>query len=266
MLEGRNLCLNLGGRALLQDVSLTVAPGELTVVLGPNGAGKSSLLSLLSGLRAPSGGEAKLAGQALSRFDAARMASHRALLEQHPATPDGWTCRELIAAGGYACRGVARERLCAAIEQALALTCCQELADTALSRLSGGERQRAQLAKALCQLLLSEQDERYLLLDEPTSALDFAMADGLLAQVRAISRQHRIGALAVVHDLNLAMRHADQVLLLNDGRAAGFGPSQTIMQRERLEAVYGVRLAELTSPDQSIRAFVPLPPAGHAGR
>ncbi|VEB42097.1 Iron(3+)-hydroxamate import ATP-binding protein FhuC [Chromobacterium violaceum] len=85
------------------------------------------------------------------------------------------------------------------------------------------------------------------------------MADALMTRVRTLAHELGIGALAVVHDLNLALRHADRVLLLNDSRVAGCGDNAAMMERERLEAIYGVRLAELTHPEQPWRAFIPMP-------
>ncbi|OHX14578.1 hypothetical protein BI347_14480 [Chromobacterium sphagni] len=259
MLEADHLTLDRNGRRLLTDISLALQPGELLIALGPNGAGKSSLLKLLSGLWQPDSGEIHLAGQALRAMPAAGLASWRAVVEQHPVTPAGWVGEELVAAGAYRYAGAHASQIRQAIGQALELTGGQPLARRPLAELSGGERQRLQLARALCQLLLSPQPERYLLLDEPTAALDFAVADELMSQVRRLCHRLGIGGLAVVHDLNLALRHADKVLLLDNGRAAGYGGNQEMMQLERLEAVYGVRLAELTHPDQPWRAFIPLP-------
>ena len=258
MLEARALGLSVQGRSLVEQVSLQVAPGELNIVLGPNGAGKSSLLSLLAGLRRPNAGAVELAGRPLTGQSAAQLARQRAVMEQNPLTPSGWKAAELILAGAYLADADRADDAC---RQAMELTCTTELAQRQAHTLSGGEQQRAHLARALCQLLASTATERYLLLDEPTAALDFAMADALLAQVTRICRDLNIGALAVVHDLNLALRHADSVLLLNEGRSAGFGPTSEIMRREKLEAVYGVRLAELSSQEHALRAFVPLPHA-----
>ncbi|QEL54818.1 ATP-binding cassette domain-containing protein [Chromobacterium paludis] len=261
MLEIRQASLSRQASRILDNISLTVHTGELLVVLGPNGAGKSSLLKLLSGLWRPDQGEVLLDGQALSTLNSRQLAARRAVMEQHPCAPADWTGEQLVAAGAYLHAATPPDRTRAAIDQALELADAHDLRGRRLAELSGGERQRLHLARALSQLLLSEQAERYLLLDEPTAALDFALADALMAQTRALCRQPGIGALAVVHDLNLALRHADKVLLLNDGQAAGYGDAEQIMQRERLERVYGVRLAELTHPEQPWRAFIPLPDA-----
>ena len=253
MINVEHVSWQVRGKPIVQDVSFTVKPGQVTVILGPNGAGKSSLLGLVSGLIRPTSGQIWLEEQPLARLPPAKLAEYRAVVEQHPAAPVGWTTAELIQqgalAGGHAPASVT--------DRAMALTCTTELAAQSVQTLSGGERQRAHIARALCQLLASPQSQRYLLLDEPTAALDFAMADGLLAQVVRLSSQLQIGVLAVVHDLNLALRYADEVLLMHKGRAVGVGPTVDIMQKQRLEAIYGMQLAELHSPDGKLRAFLP---------
>ncbi|WP_434628525.1 ATP-binding cassette domain-containing protein [Chromobacterium sp. CV08] len=259
MLEARGLGFSRGGRRLLDGIDLTLRTGELLAVLGPNGAGKSSLLHLLSGLWRPDRGEILLAGAPLAGMGSRELAGWRAVVEQQPVAPAGWTGEELVAAGAYLHASAGPERIRPAVRLALERAGAAGLERRRLTELSGGERQRLQLARALCQLLLSERPERYLLLDEPTAAQDFAMADALMAGARTLARELDIGVLAVVHDLNLAVRHADRVLLMNDGRSAGCGGNAEMMRRERLEAVYGVRLAELGHPEQPWRAFIPLP-------
>lgn len=254
MLELEQVCLQRAGKRLLWQVSLQAVPGELCVILGPNGAGKSTLLQLMSGYLRPDSGSIRLGGQDTAGMSPARLASLRAVVEQQAAAPSGWRVNELVAAGSYF---AAPGQQAAAIEQALALTDTRGLAQRRLDSLSGGEAQRAHLARALCQLLASTQPERYLLLDEATAALDFAIADSQMAQWRRLAQDLHIGVVAVVHDLNLALRHADRVLLLRDGCSIAFGRTADIMQQARLEAIYGIRLAELISPDASIRAFVP---------
>jgi iron complex transport system ATP-binding protein len=237
----------------LQDICLELHPGEVLVLIGPNGAGKSSLLSLLSGLLNPDRGQATLDGTPLRRLGAARLARHRAVLEQRTAAAPGFTGKEVIAMGSY---GHGQDEAAAT---AVALTDVAALLERSLATLSGGETQRVLLARALAQLLGSTEDERYLLLDEPTAALDIGTADGLMAQVGRIAREHQIGVLAVVHDINLALRHADRVALLDNGKLIACGPTAEVMQVQRLEAVYGVRLAELIHDEQDLRAFIPLP-------
>ncbi|MBV8678909.1 MAG: ABC transporter ATP-binding protein [Aquitalea sp.] len=257
MLELRQVSLLRQGKTLVQPVSLQADLGQLCAILGPNGAGKSSLLQLMSGYQPASSGSVILDGQDIATQTPAWLACRRAVVEQHPACPEGWCVSELLATAVYL---AAPGQGAAAIRQAVALSHCSDLIARRLETLSGGELQRVHLARALCQLLASTQTARYLLLDEATSALDFAMADAMMTQLRRIARELNIGVVAVMHDLNLALRHADQVLLLRDGCGMAFGKTADIMQKQRLEAIYGIRLAELISPDASIRAFVPHPP------
>ncbi len=258
MLEAVDVSVSRQGRQLLDKVSLTVRTGEVCAVLGPNGAGKSTLLHIVSGYGKPDAGLVRMADITVHQGLPKALAAHRAVMEQHPAAPAGWTAADLIRTGLYAHPTSAGE---SAVGEAVTLTCTEDLLPRGLQGLSGGERQRVHLARTLCQLLASRAPERYLLLDEPTAALDFAAADGLMTQLQRIARQYDIGVLVVLHDLNLALRHADTVMLLKAGSSQAFGPATEVMRKDRLEAIYGVALAELISPDARVRAFVPM--SGH---
>jgi iron complex transport system ATP-binding protein len=252
MLEARALFLKTGNTTLLRAVDLSVHPGEVTAVIGPNGAGKSSLLSVLSGLRRPDAGEVRIDGRDPATLSAQALARLRAVVEQHAGWQPGLTVAELVMMGGYHAPGPANWKT------ALRFAHCEALAGRRLETLSGGERQRTHLARALLQLLSSPEPRRYLLLDEPTAALDFGQADAMMTVVRELARQEGFGVVAVIHDINLAMRHADRALLMENGNGAAFGPIAEVMEKTRLEAIYGVRLAELISPEDRLRAFVPL--------
>jgi iron complex transport system ATP-binding protein len=253
MLEARALTLLRRGRGLVAPVSCHTPAGEVTAIVGPNGAGKSTLLGLLSGWLQPSAGGAYLNGRAVADMSARELARVRAVVEQGAVCPEGLTVEEMVQMGAY--RGASPSY---ALARALSLCQCDAAATRRVETLSGGERQRAQLARAVCQLLSAPGPGRHLLLDEATSALDFGMADALFGAIRTLAQQEAIGITAVLHDINLALRHADRVLLLDGGRAVAFGPAREVMKRQRLEALYDVRLAELISPDRSQRAFVPL--------
>jgi len=257
MLELIDVSLKRHGNTLLQPLTLQLPPAQLCVILGPNGAGKSTLLQLMSGYLTPDSGSVCLAGQPVHRLNAAKLAQLRAVVEQQSSCPAGWTAGELVRTGLYHAPQALHVQ---ALEQALALSCTDHLLDRPMHSLSGGELQRIHLARALCQILASTQPERYLLLDEATAAMDFAIADAMMLQLRHIAETLSLGVVMVLHDLNLAMRHADQVLLLQDGHQMAFGTVADIMQKEQLEAIYGIRLTELISPDASIRAFVPHSP------
>lgn len=246
MLEIRRLSLR--HPAPLHDISLACAAGELTVILGPNGAGKSTLLHAIGGYYPAAAGEILLAGKALADLDAGRLAGCRALVEQHPARPAGMRVADLL------CIGVAQPDP-AILVQVLALSDCQTLLARDCASLSGGELQRVHLARALHQLLASKAPQRYLLLDEPTAALDIGAANQQLATLRQLAQRWQLGMIAVLHDVNLALRHADKVLLLKDGVQIAHGDTAQVMTQARLEQVYDTRLAEL-SDHHGQRAFI----------
>lgn len=253
MLEAREVSYEINGQRLLHPVSLCAKSGELLVIIGPNGAGKSTLLSLLSGYLPPTTGSIRinqLDPQAVSAKQLARM---RSVVEQQPGWQPGLLAYEMVMMGGYLAKSEPY-----AWRTAMQQLGCADLAMRSMETLSGGERQRVHLARALLQLLSSAESEQFLLLDEPSAALDFGLADSMMAHLRQLAREVGLGVVAVVHDLNLTLRHADQVLLLTEGKAAAFGPTREVMEKSRLEAIYGVRLAELVNDDQDLRAFIPL--------
>lgn len=253
MLDAREASFAHQGHTLLQPVSFAAGSGELTIIVGPNGAGKSTLLSLLSGFLPASSGSIRINGCDPQRTPAKRLAAMRAVVEQQARWQPGMLASELVQMGGY----LAHDHH-ADWRRAMQMTECTHLAARPVESLSGGERQRLQLARALLQLQCSQEEHRFLLLDEPTAALDFGMADALMARIHGWTRTLNLGVVAVVHDLNLTLRHADRVLLLSEGRMAACGPCAEVMQRPSLEAIYGVRLAELASDDLQHRAFIPL--------
>lgn len=246
MLEIRRLSLR--HPAPLHDISLDCAAGEVTVILGPNGAGKSTLLHAIGGYYPAAAGEIRLAGTALADIDAARLAGCRALVEQHPARPAGMRVADLL------CIGVNQPDP-TMLAQALELCDCQALLARDCASLSGGELQRVHLARALHQVLAGKATQRYLLLDEPTAALDIGAANQQLATLRQLAQRWQLGMIAVLHDVNLALRHADKVLLLKDGRQVAYGDTAQVMTQHRLEQVYDTRLTEL-GDGHGQRAFI----------
>jgi iron complex transport system ATP-binding protein len=255
MLMAHDLCVSRGDALILRDLSLAVEPGTLTALLGRNGAGKSTLLKVLAGefhSRIHAGtaqvrGTLTLNGEPLAAFDAQRLARLRAVLPQasHPAF--SFSVEEIVLLGRYpharhagAWSNGDRDIACRALERAGAST----LAGRDVTTLSGGERARVQFARVLAQLWPADGDgrdapARYLLLDEPTAALDLAHQHHLLATVRELTRDWHIGALTIVHDPNLAARHADRIALLADGTIAAQGLPRDMMRTELIERCFG---------------------------
>jgi iron complex transport system ATP-binding protein len=213
MLVAENLTLTRGGRVVVRDISAALAPGQITAIVGPNGAGKSSLLLGLAGLLGPSKGRVTLEGAALASLgiqDRARVIGYL------PQSPDiAWDVRveALVALG----RLPWRDRGEGAIAAALAALDLEPLRARPVSQLSGGERARVLLARVLA------GSPRWILADEPLAALDLAHQLRLAAHLRACAAAGQ-GVVVVLHDLALAMNHADRVLVLKEGRLIAQGP------------------------------------------
>jgi len=239
-LAAEALTVRKGGRELLADVTLSVAPGELLVVLGPNGAGKSTLLNTLAGDQPPTAGAIHLGETALEDLSLEQLATLRAVVSAPPVLAFDFTVRDVVAMGWVHDERFGAGIAEAALDETLATCGLTGLAGRVFMTLSAGERQRVQFARGLLQLWRPPGDPspRWLLLDEPTANLDVAFAIALLEALRALTRQG-IGALAVVHDLDLGVRFADRVLLLAQGRTEAIGPPEAVMTTQRLTRVYG---------------------------
>jgi iron complex transport system ATP-binding protein len=232
-------------RPALAGVSLRLSPGEFVGLIGPNGSGKTTLLRLLTRQLAPDSGSVLLGGRPLASFGRFELARHVAVVAQEPEVPVGFTVRETVAMGRaphvglLGSSGPEDDR---AVEAALASTGTLALAERRIESLSGGERQRAVFARAVA------QRPDFLLLDEPTNHLDLRYQVELLALAREQAAAG-VGVLAVLHDLNLAARACDRLVLLSNGRVAAEGPPAEVLRPELLAAIYRADIAVLSSED-----------------
>jgi iron complex transport system ATP-binding protein len=233
-----------GQRTVLDRLSLATHPKELWAVVGPNGAGKSTLLEVLVGHCPPASGEIRLKGRTLRALGPEGRARALALVGREVGHDLPLTVRHLVELGRlpYVGRwGGMGGRDLAVVERALRTTGCTELAGRTLSSLSDGERQRVHFARALA------QEPQVLLMDEATAHLDLEHRHDTLRRVREFTK---IGgsALVVVHDLELAVRHATHVAVLSGGRLFARGVPSEVLTAQLLEQVFRVR-AELVSLD-----------------
>jgi iron complex transport system ATP-binding protein len=232
--------LVLPGR--LCGVSLNLRPGEVTAICGPNGAGKSSLLSCLAGLLALASGQVLLDGAALSDLKPEARARALGYLPQTPEVAWDISVETLAGLGRLPWRTSAAEDA-AAVEAALSALDLAAFAHRPVSQLSGGERARALLARVLA------GTPRWLLADEPLANLDLAHQLALLAHLRACAGQG-MGVVLVLHDLALAMNHADRVVVLDQGAVAADGSPELALAEPVLAQVWGVRARWLGDPGQ----------------
>lgn len=236
----RSVSVRLGGRPILDDVSLTCEAGQTTALIGPNGAGKSTLLRVLAGAITGSSGEVLVDGAPITQLSAVALATRRAVMTQSSEIVFDFTVEEVLSLGMISDRLRPAERQ-AAIEQVARDSDISHLKTRSYNTLSGGEKQRVQFARALLQIRPAAGDEAaaapYLLLDEPTSSLDLSHE---LLLLEAVTREasRGVGVLIVIHDLNLAARFADQIALLQDGRIVSVGTPEEVLDNQRLSDVY----------------------------
>jgi len=236
MLIGRRITVAVKGKTLLQDVDLSLSPGQVLAVVGPNGAGKSTLLKAMTGERKTTAGEIELDGRALWHWPAAALASRRAVLAQSTEVVFPFLVSEIVTLG-------MRGKLTAAeqqriVQRALAAVDMSAMADRIYGTLSGGEKQRVQLGRVLAQVWSCGCT--YLMLDEPTSNLDLAHQLLILRLAREHARSGG-GVLMILHDLNLASMAADQIVALKDGNRIASGAPVEVMTDDLIAALYGVR-------------------------
>lgn len=227
------------GRAILERASFICQPGRVHVLCGPNGAGKTTALSLLSGALTPDEGEVLLDGFALQVFSARALARRRAVVRQATEMSFPFKVHEVVAMGRTPHRRhTTRRGNQAIIEAALQEVEIDHLADRNVLTLSGGERQRVHIARALAQIWEpADEGTRWLLLDEPTAALDLKHQMALMAMLRRLV-DDGLGVVAVLHDLHLAQRYADRVVVFKDGRVVDEGGAGEQLTPARIQAVF----------------------------
>ena len=225
MLEARGI--SLAGR--LAGVSALLRTGEVTAICGPNGAGKSTLLQCLAGLLLPEGGAAMLDGANLASLEPRTRARAIGYLPQEGEIAWDLSVQNLVALGRLPYRDRGEAQVNAAIE-ALDL---ETLSTRPVSTLSGGEKARALLARVLA------GEPRWLLADEPLAALDLGHQLDLVGRLREVARSGA-GVVLVLHDLSLAMNHADRVLVLDKGGLVADAAPEVALDSELIEQVWGV--------------------------
>ncbi len=237
LLEATGLVVTHGALRALDGAGLTLSPGEILGVLGPNGSGKSTLLRVLLGAQRPDEGSVRLTGTPLSALPSRTRARTLTMVAHAPAPDFALTVRDVVGLGripheGFL--GAPRSQDEAAIERALAQTDTASLAQRSVATLSSGELQRVHLARAFA------QQARVLLLDEPTANLDPLHQLTAMRLLRAFAEQGG-AAIVVLHDLTLAARTCDRLLVLERGRVRAEGPPHDALDVALLADVFGVR-------------------------
>jgi iron complex transport system ATP-binding protein len=254
MLVGRNITFRVGSKELISDISASFAAGGLHLIVGPNGAGKSTLVKVLARLLRPQIGTVEYEGADVVHAGEAELAKRRAVLSQAIEIAFPLTVREVVMMGRYphfsGRPGPTDEQIVDEVMQHFDVT---EFKDRYYQSLSGGERQRVNFARVLAQLWHGNADScRYLFLDEPLTFLDIRHQIDFMKRIRSFTKDADVVTVGVVHDLNLAARFADQILLLNGGRIVAHGTPSEVLTVERISQVFGVEPTMVQTEDSGI--------------
>lgn len=231
-----------GSRLALDGVSLALQAGELLGVLGANGAGKTTLLGCLAGELPLHGGQALLDGRPLAQWRPHELARRVAVLPQTPSLGFDLDVDAVVGMGAYPFPELAPAEVAERAAQALRQADAGHLAGRRYLALSGGEQQRVQFARVLVQVLAAvrQPGRRSLLLDEPTASLDPRHQWELMQAAARLAHEAGVAVLVVMHDVNLAARWCDRLLLMTDGAAVASGSPAEVLTAAHLERVYGL--------------------------
>lgn len=240
---------------VITDLSLTVPTGVITTVIGPNGCGKSTLLRALSRLLSPSQGAVTLDGRAIASMKSREVARTLGLLPQSPIAPAGLRVADLVARGRHPHQSWLRQwssddadRVAAALEQ----TGISDLADRPVDSLSGGQRQRVWISLALA------QETDLLLLDEPTTFLDLAHSLEVLDLVDSLHDDLNRTVVMVLHDLSLAARYSDHLVVMKEGSIVATGAPSEVITEELLADVFDLKARVIEDPVSDRPLIIPV--------
>jgi iron complex transport system ATP-binding protein len=259
-LAARGLAAGYPGRRVIEGLDLEIAPGRITMIIGANACGKSTLLSVLARVNSPLGGSVELDGTDVATIPRRTFAQTVGLLPQHPSAPDGLTVAELVSRGRHPHRGLFQRwsaRDTARVDQAMARTGVTELADRPVGDLSGGQRQRVWIAMALA------QNPRILLLDEPTTFLDLSHQIEVLDLLRELNRTDGTTIVVVLHELNLAARYADDLVVMSQGRIVAHGTADEVMTPAVISEAFALDALVIPDPLTQTPLVVPVPGGSH---
>ncbi|AQT75781.1 ABC transporter [Streptomyces sp. fd1-xmd] len=253
-LAARGITVGYGGRIVIDGLDVSVPPRVITTIIGANGCGKSTLLRTLSRLLKPVRGSVVLDGDDIARLRTRDVAKKLGLLPQAPVAPEGLTVADLVARGRHPHQSWLRQWSsddAAVVERALAMTGVSDLADRPVDALSGGQRQRVWISMTLA------QGTDLLLLDEPTTYLDLAHAIDVLDLVDDL---HESGCtvVLVLHDLNLATRYSDNLIVMKAGAILAQGHPRDVITADLLREAFGLRAEVIDDPVGDRPLIVPI--------
>jgi iron complex transport system ATP-binding protein len=265
MLVATNITYRIGDKELISEISVSFAPGNLHIIIGPNGAGKSTLIKVLARLLRPQTGKIQYDGVDVRHVSEADLAKRRAVLSQAIEVVFPLTVREVVMMGRYphfgGRPGPHDEKI---VDEVMSHFDVTEFTDRDYQTLSGGEQQRVNFARVLAQLWShngtaeanvssgTSRQSRLLFLDEPLTFLDVHHQIEFMKMVREFASARDVVAVGVVHDLNLAARFADHLVLLDRGRLVAHGAATEVLTADRIREVFAVEPTFVPTPHSDV--------------
>jgi iron complex transport system ATP-binding protein len=245
--DGVSVAYRSNGREIvaLRDASLSLKGGEVVGLVGPNGSGKTTLIRVVTGVVRPMAGDVTIGGRDIRHMRQVELARQIAVVPQEPALPPAFTALACVLMGRTPHLRLLQNEGASDLEaarRAMIATDTWEFADRLLGELSGGERQRVVVARALA------QETPILLLDEPTAHLDLGHQASVLDLMRRFARDEGKAVLAVVHDLTLAARYCDRLVMFRNGSVVAMATPTEVLTAARLRDVYGVKVDVFPHP------------------
>ncbi|MDK8660162.1 ABC transporter ATP-binding protein [Corynebacterium sp. MSK204] len=250
-----SVTVGYGQRTIIRDLSATFPAGKITTIVGPNGCGKSTLLRAMSGLLDLGTGHVSVDGQNISEMKRKDVARILGVLPQSPVAPEGLLVSDLVARGRHPHQAWFRQWSSTdedAVFEALKQTGSADLASRTLDELSGGQRQRVWISMVLA------QNTDILFLDEPTTYLDLATSVDILELVDSLRQKLGRTVVMVLHDLNLAVRYSDYLVVMKDGQVIASGAPAEIITAELLQDAFDLRARVIEDPETGDPLIVPL--------
>jgi len=236
-------------------LTVTIPTKKITAIIGPNGCGKSTLLKAFARILIPKQGEVEINEVDVLSQSTKIIARQLGLLPQNPRSPDGITVSDLIQRGRYPHQGIFRQWSRedeTSVNNALMLTGLTNFADRPIDELSGGQRQRVWIA------MLLAQETPIMLLDEPTTHLDIAHQIEVLDLLKELTEQHNRTIVMVLHDINLAVRYADNLIAMRDGKIETSGEPHNVVTAQMIHDVFSIHAQILEDPVSGSPLCIPV--------
>jgi len=240
MLSAKNITYKVGGKTLLDNISVDFEEGNLNLIIGPNGAGKSTLIKIICSQIKPESGAVHYAGKNIAATSLSELAQIRSVLSQNIELAFPLTVKEVVMMGRYPhYDGKPGQKDEAACQEAMDFFDVSAMADRNYMTLSGGEKQRVHFARVIAQIWCPVTgSNRYLILDEPLTFLDVHYQFDFMHKITTLLKSKDIVVIGVVHDLNLAARFADKIILLNNGKLLASGNKNEVLTKENITTAY----------------------------